>query len=189
MTMPTFTDGTVVHQGDLNLLSTGINNLSTYSLGAVPPRAYIPTLKLRKNAQQSIPTNANTNVSWDTIDVNNDSMFTLSAPTVITIQTAGSYIVDVEFGWELNSTGGRVLWVNKNGSNPAANGIGIDEQAATSGISTSRGNTHHIANMLPNCVVGDTFVVTVFQSSGGALHNVPNTLPPLCSVVSYRVGP
>jgi hypothetical protein len=189
MTMPTFTDGTVVHQGDLNLLSTGINNLSTYSLGAVPPRSYVPTLKLRKNAQQTIPTNANTNVSWDTIDVNNDSMFTLSANTVITIQTAGSYAVFAEFGWVQNSTGGRVLWVNKNGTNPTTAGIGIDEQAASGPVSTSRGNTHHIANLLPNCVVGDTFYVVVFQSSGGGLANVPNTLPPLCSLVCYRVGP
>lgn len=189
MTMPTFTDGVVVHQASLNSLSTGINNLSTYTLGAAPPRTYVPTLRLRKNGQTTITTNLNTNVSWDTIDVNTDNMFTLSAPTVITVQTAGSYAVMVEYGWVQNSTGGRVLWVNKNGSNPSANGIGIDEQAASGPISTSRGNTHHIANMLPNCVVGDTFVVTVFQSSGGGLANIPNTLPPLCSLVCWRVCP
>lgn len=187
--MPTFTDGVVVHQASLNSLSTGINNLSAYTLGAAPPRAYVPTLRLRKNAQQTFTTNTITNISWDTIDVNNDNMFTLSTNNVVTIQTAGSYAVDLEFGWELNASGGRVMWVTKNGTNPTSNSIGIDEQLANSGVSTGRGITHHIANMLPNCVVGDTFYCQVFQSSGGNLHNIPNTLPPLCSVVCWRVGP
>ena len=63
MTMPTFTDGVVVHQAPLNALSTGINNLSTSSLGAPPPRSYVPTLRLRKTAAQTFTTAVNTLVT------------------------------------------------------------------------------------------------------------------------------
>ena len=115
-------------------------------------------------------------------------MFTLSAPSTVTIQTAGSYAVFVEYGWMANGSGGRVMWVTKNGTSTSANSIGIDEQAAW-GLPTGRGNTLHIVNMLPNCIVGDTFYVTAYQNSGGNLTNVTTSFLPLCSLVSYRVGP
>lgn len=188
MTMPTFTDGTVVHQGDLNTLSSGINNLSTYALGAVPPRAYVPTVRLRRTAAQTITTNVNTAVSWDTIDINNDNMFSLASPTVVTVQTAGSYAVAIEYGFASNNTGGRVLWGTKNGITTNVNSGCIDEQNATT-VSTGRGNTLHVSSIFPNCVVGDTFFGVVFQSSGGNLTNVISPFWPYSSFNMWRIGP
>lgn len=187
MAMPTFTDGLVVHQASLNGLSTGINNLSTTTLGAVPPRAYVPILRLKRVAAQSIPNNANTSVSWDTIDSNPDNMFTLSAPTQITIQTAGSYALDVEWGWAANNTGGRTIWGTKN-SNATSNAVCIDEQISGT-MPTGRGNTMHIATVLPGCVVGDLFFCVVYQNSGGALNNAVAPAVPNCSLSMWRVGP
>lgn len=186
MTMPTFTDGVVVHQGDLNGLSTGINNLSTYTLGAVPPRAYVPTLRVRRVAAQTIPNNANTLVSWDTVDVNNDNMFSLSTPTTITIQTAGSYAFDVEWGWANSTSGDRVIWATKNGTSTIANSVATDEQHGVS-LVTGRGNTMHIATVLPACVIGDTLFTQVYQNAGGSLNST--TIQPVSSLSLWRIGP
>lgn len=188
MTMPTFTDGVVVHQGSLNSLSTGINNLNTTVTGAVAPRAYVPMVRLRRVNAQSIPNTANTQVSWDTVDVNNDNMFTLVSPTFITIQTAGSYALDVEWGWVNNTTGDRVIWGTKNGTSTTANSVCTDEQHGVSLI-TGRGNTMHIATVLPNCVVGDTFFTLVFQNSGGALACVSGAFSPFSALSMWRIGP
>lgn len=188
MAMPTFTDGPVVHAGTMNTLSTGINNLSTYVLGAVPPRSYVPMVRLRRNNLQSIPNNANTSISWDTIDVNPDNMFTLVSPTQITIQTAGTYAFDVEWGWAGSTSGGRVIWGTKNGTNTVANSVCTDEQNGITGP-TGRGNTMHIATVLPSCVVGDTFFAVVYQNSGGALNSVGTSSTPASTLSMWRIGP
>jgi hypothetical protein len=188
MTMPTFTDGVVVHQASLNSLSTGINNLNTVVTGAVAPRAYVPMVRLRRVNAQNITTGTNTTVSWDTIDVNTDNMFTLVSPTQITVQTAGSYALDVEWGWTLSSAGDRVIWGTKNGTSTTANSVCTDEQHGASLI-TGRGNTMHIATVLPNCVVGDTFFVVVFQNSGGTLTSITSGFQPVSSLSMWRIGP
>lgn len=188
MTMPTFLDGTVVHDATLNLLSAGINNLSTYTLGAVPPRAYNPTLRLRRVTAFSVANATNTSVSWDTVDVNNDAMFTLSAPATISIQTAGSYALTVEWGWASSSAGDRVIWGTKNGTSTTANSVCTDEQHAAALI-TGRGNTMHIATVLPSCIVGDTFFAVVFQNSGGALASITPGFQPVSSLSMWRIGP
>lgn len=188
MTMPTFTDGTVVHQASLNSLSTGINNLSTYTLGAAPPRSYVPICRLRRVAGQTITNNTNTTISWDTIDSNPDNMFTLVSPTQITIQTAGTYALDVEFGFTASTTGGRVLWGTKNGTSTTANSVCTDEQNGIMGP-TGRGNTMHIATVLPSCVVGDTFFVIAYQNSGGSLTSITSGFQPVSSLSMWRIGP
>lgn len=188
MTMPTFADGAVVHDTTLNLLSAGINNLSTYTLGAVPPRSYNPTLRLRRVAAFSVATTVNTPVSWDTVDVNNDNMFTLSAPSTITIQTAGSYALTVEWGWSTSSAGDRVIWGTKNGVSTTANSVCTDEQHGAALI-TGRGNTMHIATVMPSCIVGDTFFALVFQNSGGALTSAASPFQPFSSLSMWRIGP
>lgn len=188
MTMPTFTDGVTVHAVDLNKLPTGINNLNTVSTGAVAPRAYVPLVRLRRVNSQSIPNSTNTPVSWDTIDVNNDNMFTLVSPTFITIQTAGSYALDVEWGWGTSSAGDRVMWGTKNGTSTTANSVCTDEQHGAALI-TGRGNTMHIATVLPNCVVGDTFYTIVFQNTGGALGSAAGAFTPYPALSMWRIGP
>lgn len=188
MTMPTFTDGTVVHQASLNSLSTGINNLGTVVTGAVAPRAYVPMVRLRRVAAQTIANATNTTVQWDTIDVNNDNMFTLVSPTQITIQTAGSYALDVEWGWTSSASQYRVIWGTKNGTSTTANSVCTDEQLGITGI-TGRGNTMHIATVLPNCIVGDTFFVIVHQNSGGSLTSITSGFQPVSSLSMWRIGP
>lgn len=188
MTMPTFTDGVLAHAASFNAMSTGINNLSTYALGAVPPRAYVPTVRLQRTNAQTFTTGTNTPVQWDTVNVNNDNMFTLSSPTVINIQTAGSYALDVEFGWSTSSAGDRVMWGTKNGTSTTANSVCTDEQHGAALI-TGRGNTMHIATVMPNCVVGDTFFVLCFQNSGGSLTNVVAPFQPFSSLSMWRIGP
>lgn len=188
MVMPTFTDGVAVHQASLNALSAGINNLSTVSTGAVAPRAYVPALRLRRTNAQTITNTTNTPVSWDTIDSNPDNMFTLVSPTQITIQTAGSYALEIEWGWTASAAGDRVIWGTKNGTSTTANSVCTDEQHGATLI-TGRGNTMHIATVLPSCVVGDTFFVIVFQNSGGSLTSITSGFQPLSSLSMWRYGP
>lgn len=186
MTMPNFVDGFPVRQGDLNALSAGINNLSTYTLGAPPPRTYVPQVRLRRVNPLPIPNGQNTPIGWDTVDDNPDSMFTTSQPTQVTVQTPGTYAVTVEFGFTSSAAGFRVIWGTLNGLSTTANSVCTDEQPGMAGI-TGRGNTLHIATKLSGLTVGSTFFVQAFQNSGGQLTTA--VFQPYSSLSMWRIGP
>lgn len=184
MTMPTFTDGTLVHQASLNSLSTGINNLSSYLLGAVPPRTYLPYAALHQSAAQSIPTNADTLLNFDTADVNNDNMWVSSANNQLTVQTAGTYAVFAQASFVGNATSDRYLFILMNGTSTSTNAVAEDHQA---GLNAGDGNLLHCSAFLPSLAAGATLYLSVWQGSGGALNTVAGRSTP--RFYAWRIGP
>lgn len=185
MTMPIFTDGQIVHQGDLNALSTGINNLATYMLGATLPRSYVPMIKLQRAAAQTIPTGTDTLVSWDTVvGPNNDTMWVASQPTTVSIKTAGSYVVLAQGSLATNTTGSRYMQILLNGTDSTTNAVAMDNQA---GANWGDGNMMRAAVLLPGLSAGSTIYLNLWQNSGGNLSTLVGR--GACTLSVWRVGP
>lgn len=89
--IPTFTDGLLVHQPDLNALSQHTNDLYVQNVGGFYTKA--PACTVRKTTGQSIPNATDTAVSWDVADVNSFGMWTSAAPIVISILVSGTYLL------------------------------------------------------------------------------------------------
>lgn len=183
MTIPTFITNTIVHTGALNTLPLGINTLSLATVGASPPRSYVPQVKLRRVASQTVSSATRTLISWDTVDRNTDSMFTLSNPTQVTVQTAGSYGLDVELAWGSSPGVGdfMVLWALLNGTVTSVNAVSADEQVDTDFTRL------HISTVLPNLTTGNTVYVMVYQNTGGSVNIDTGT--PVSSIGMWRLGP
>lgn len=183
MTIPAFVSSSIVHIGALNTLPLGINGLSLATVGASPPRSYVPQVKLRRVATQTITSATRTLMSWDTVDRNTDAMFTLSSPTQITVQTAGSYGLDVEMSWGSSPGIGdfMVLWALLNGTVTSVNAVSADEQLDTNFTRM------HVSTVLPNLTVGNTVYVMIYQNTGSNVST--DTGVPVPSMGMWRLGP
>lgn len=94
--VPTFTDGLLVHQGDLNSLPQNLLNLYSYNLGGF--RTTNPACAVRVTAAQSIPNAVETQISWDVADVNNDNMWSAGNPNALQVNTGGVYMIALSLG-------------------------------------------------------------------------------------------
>ena len=143
----TWTPGDDATAASLQSLTASISWLLT------PPRA-----RLRNGAQQSIPTGAQTNVTFDTIDALSD--LTL-ASSVLTVQTPGVYLIAGYFGFSGTSGGsGRNLDLMINGARTATQSIPTNPSYDPADLSI----TAEIA-----LVVGQTIGLAVLQDSGGSI--------------------
>src|SRR5690242_3006299 len=121
-----FVDGVVVHQGDLNNLSTNINTLCQQTTGKTPAQAASskPITQVDLNATQSIPDTAITLISWNLASTSiTDTIWVASAPTVLTIVTPGWYSMDLQVCWANGTMNNRVIGMMVNGTTPTANSI------------------------------------------------------------------
>lgn len=90
--VPTFTDGALVQQYQLNGLAQHINDLYIRNLGAF--RTTVPVCTLRLTSTQSIAYNTDARVaSWDVADINTDNMWSSANPSYMVVNTAGIYVV------------------------------------------------------------------------------------------------
>lgn len=170
--MPTFVTASMVHQAQLNLLSTGINNLSLLLTGAVAPRSYIPAATASINTTQSIANNADQTVTWNVAGVNNDVGWASSAPDHLTVKSPGVYIAWAQAHFTSNGTGHRALHVMQNGTSIIANSIAVNAVPAVG----ASADTIFMAISPPlRMAVGAQIYLSVYQNSGGAL-NLLNTL-------------
>lgn len=189
MTIPIFADAAIAHIGQLNLLPLTTNALSVTTTGAVQPRSYVPMVKLRRVAAQNVPVTTNTLMSWDTVDRNNDSMFTLSSPTQVTIQTSGSYALDCEVGFTFSS-GGNGWLISRallNGTVPLVNSVAGDVLSMYGSFS-GRANTLHIGTQLLNLTAGNVVYIQVYQDTGASTL-ATDTILPYPSLSLWRTGP
>jgi hypothetical protein len=183
MTMPTFTDGTLVAQGPLNLLSTGINNLSTYLLGAVPPRSYVPQAALHQTVAQSIPNITDVLLSFTTADSNTDNMWVGSQPNQLTVKTAGTYAVFAQASLKGTSPD-NYLFILMNGTNTSTNSVAEDHQ---NGNNSGDGCLLHCSALLPSLAAGATFYVSVWQNSGAGFTTAIDRST--ARFYAWRIGP
>jgi hypothetical protein len=167
MTMPTFVDGSIVRQGPLNLLPTGITNLSILLNGVPPTRAYIPALNVFINTPQTIANNTDQTVSWNAASINNDVMWAVGSPTKVTIKTGGVYIAVAQVHFTANANGIRASHIMLNGTNIIANSVAV---TAVNRLNAGAGNAFTAMTNPMRLAPGATIYLSVFQNSGGGLN-------------------
>ncbi len=118
--LPSFVDGTVVHQADLNSLVTNINVFADNAAGKRQASQYLrPKLTLVKNTTQTAANGVIVPVNWTSASNNTDNMWTASVPNQVSINTAGLYQINfsVLFQNGLTSSGNRsIAWILVNGT-------------------------------------------------------------------------
>ena len=126
--LPSFVDGTLVHQADLNSLVSNINVAALQNFGKQQPAQYVkPLCLVHLTTTQTITTGTETLVSWGATDVSTDNMWVSSQPTQMTVQTAGTYTLGFSAVFtnglttSTNSSEGRIM---VNGTVPATNTVG-----------------------------------------------------------------
>jgi hypothetical protein len=176
MTAPTtFTDGVVVHQADLNNLSTNIDTLCQLTTGktAASGVATKPITYAALTANQSIPDSTITVVSWNVASTNTDNMWVGSQPTQFTVQTAGWYHILMQVSWNPAVQSNRSCGIMINGTAEAANGV-----AKTWFAGSLNGPWYQQVTAYQHLAAGATIYGYVYQVSGGALSlvtSVPST--------------
>ncbi len=125
-----------------------------------------PKLRVRKSAVQSIPNTANTALTWDIEDYDNDAMHTGSAPTRLTAVTAGKYAF-TGLVYYAPGNGTRITTLFKNGVTEMDVPLDAAALNAAAGGPFSCGANIHWAGQL---IAGDYLELVAYQSSGAALN-------------------
>lgn len=171
--IPSFTDGQVVHQGDLNALSQNLINLYNYNQGGF--RTQRPCVIVRQTVGQSIPDNVDTVVNFQTAPVNTNNMWVPSQPDRLTIQTPGIYLLNGQVYWisipnpTLATNMGGYLCVN--GTNAGINAVGA---GGTNAGQSAAGPTANMAALV-NLSQGATVYLEATHTTGAGISRTLRT--------------
>lgn len=156
--IPSFTDGVVVNAANLNAISSNLSNLYTYTQGGF--RTSKPQCAVRlTNTTFSVPNATDTQIQWNTADINTDNMWIGTLPGQMTVNTAGTYFLYCQAVHQAGfSTYAVRLLVN--GTSPSTNGVGTFSGTA---------NGASISAMVP-LAAGATIYGFVYQSTGAAVN-------------------
>ncbi|TCO57115.1 hypothetical protein [Actinocrispum wychmicini] len=160
--IPSFVDGTVVHQGDLNALASNLTNLYAYNQAGFYTQR--PSVLINTTSGQSVPNVTHTILNFQAAIINTDNMWTVAVPNQVTIQHAGIYWCFGQIRWPVSAA-------NLIQSDILVNGTSIPANiAVTSTLPAVNGSAggHHVAWMA-NLAVGATLFLDGYQNSGGAV--------------------
>lgn len=122
-------------------------------------------VKLRNSANTSIANATTTTLTFDTEDYDTDGFHEgVTNPDRITIPADGYYRLTYTATWAFNSTGGRHIWITRNGT------VTTEAGTSCSAVQTSSAETRNNVSVTVHAVAGDYFLARVFQDSGGALN-------------------
>jgi hypothetical protein len=96
-TIPSFVDGMVVHQGELNALAANLTNLYSYNQGGF--RTQRPAVFARQTTPQPVPNATDTLVTFQSASINTANMYVPSQPDRITVQQGGVYLLFSQVRW------------------------------------------------------------------------------------------
>lgn len=154
--IPSFVDGTIVHQADLNALAANLTNLYNFENGGF--RTQPDMVIAVQTTGQSIPGTTDTLVNFQTTTVNTNNMWTASVANKITIQTAGIYWIFAQARWPLIS--GATFPANwaqanilLNGTNATANTVAMSMTPFTTVGSGTASQCGLIANLAAGAVI------------------------------------
>lgn len=169
--IPSFTDGTIVHQGSLNALSSNLTNLYNYTLGGfLNSPAFCIT---NQTIAQSIPNTTATPISFNTTVVNSSTMWVASQPTQLTVTIAGTYLLIGKVRYGASAAGTfRFAEVMINGTSSPGNVV-ADSVAPPGTAGSGSAATAVIAYRL---AVGNTIFLAALQDSGGGLNTNVNAV-------------
>lgn len=145
----------------LSTLKTWVNTDPSIVPSSSPWRG----CRVVRTSTQSVGNAAFDLMSWQTATVDTDGIFSVGAPTRLTVPTGVTRVrLSASVGWALNATGQRMVSLLKNGSIPegslAQNAPGL--ASLMSAVSSSSGSLAVTA--------GDYFELRVAQTSGGSLN-------------------
>jgi len=157
-------DGTTYLRGD-----------QTWAAAASGGGGWTQNAQIHRAAAVSIANTTYTDVTFDTLDFDTDTMWNSGTPTRLTIHTGGVYLCVGLWQWAPNANGERQIIIFQNG----ANWLAMEQRANQS----SFGQSMHVT-AVAKLVVSDYVGLRVYQSSGGSLAR--QDMLPYLSVV--RVG-
>lgn len=123
--LPTFRDGVVSTAADLNALTANITNLYAVAMGGKTLRK--PSCVLRVTGTIAMATGTDVLITWGVADVDNDLMWSSGTPTVVTINTAGVWKIDLIAGTNGAYNDGLSTHLLVNGTNASTNGVGFNK--------------------------------------------------------------
>lgn len=153
-TIPTFTDGSLLHATALNALASNLTNLYNYNQGGFSTQR--PCVIAVQTTGQSIPNSSDTLVNFNSAPVNTNNMWVASQPTQITIQTAGIYYLFGAIHYPL--LGSPTLATDAtaelrlNGTGPGNAVMGADLPYVSNGAGTIP-QTSYLANLASGAVL------------------------------------
>jgi ribosomal protein S6 len=159
--IPSFTDGTVVHQADLNALASNLTNLYNYNQGGFFTQR--PCVLAKATSGQSVANATHVLVNMQAEVIDTDNMWTASVANEIKVQHAGIYWIFGQVRWP--SSAANILQANLlvNGTAVPTNVVTTSNQSA---VNSAGG--HHVAYMA-NLAVNATIYLDCFQNSGGTV--------------------
>jgi hypothetical protein len=171
---PTFVDGTLVGQADLNRLSFNLDALSQNLLGKPASAGYStkPICKVNLTSNFSVPTGAggtNQIVTWNNVVFDNDGMWPGSPADHMVIQTPGWYRIMAQAWWASAAASERVVQILINGIADPLNVV-----ATTTQNLGSTSAYHHQVVAYEHLQAGASLYVGVFQNSGASLNLTTN---------------
>jgi hypothetical protein len=163
-----------------------VSNLDEYQRFVTPSWKAVravdktPRAVVSRTAAQSIPNNALTAITWDTIVINDyvTPLFSLGAPTIMTLTEPGFYSISAHASFAANAAGYRQIRIEFSGTPVTA--MSLENLGASVGIDLNIG-----ANVYTPTAI-DTIRVTIFQNSGGSLNTSTTPVIPRLSVA--RIG-
>lgn len=148
----TYTSGETLTGAKLNLVRD--NLLSLRNGGDHYCKLYIST-------NPSISNNTNTAISWDSIDFQVGTLWSIANPTRLTAPVTGKYLVLANTEWRANSSSLRSINITR-----SAGGSG-QYDLQSQGASGGRSNCS--AKLVLSLTATQFLTIRVFQSSGGSL--------------------
>lgn len=145
----TWQDGELVTAAEMN---TEIRDAIGFLLN--PPQASV----IQSGTTQNMPSSTATNITFDTMQFDSDSIWDASQPDRLTIQTPGFYIVNAIFSWSSDPGGFRRGEILSNGS----------QISYTSAAPTTSG-TAFTSSIFAKFAVGDYLQLEHYQNSGSGL--------------------
>lgn len=144
----------------LNVYAQAIDDLQTGVYGSAV-RTHVPSCYLQLTSYHLTATGTNI-VTWDAPVFDNDTMWSGSNPTLITINTPGQWLIIMNLVWAASATGHRWGFVTKNGTNVATNSLLF---------AGSTGPGQSSTGVAPAVLaVGDVLRCYTDQDSGGSLN-------------------
>jgi hypothetical protein len=127
-----------------------------------------PAGRVTASANQSIPNAADTAVTFDLVQYDDESMFDAGSPTLLTAPPArsGWYHVSAAVQWANSSAGMRRLTLRVNGTD--------EYESETRGASADHDDIRSAVSGLVPLHDGDYVEVLAYQDSGGALNVLAN---------------
>lgn len=185
-TIPSFTDGTIVHATNLNALASNLTNLYSYNQGGFSTQR--PAVICVQTSGQSIPNATDTLVAFQSAPVNTGNMWVASQATQITIQTAGIYFLfgSIRYPSLASPTLSTVVTANLwlNGTSPS-NTVMATEIPFVVGGGGPTPSVAYLANLAAGAVLyldawhtagsTQTLIAASYGSTMGAIFLTPST--------------